>query len=232
MAYDEYPIAMYLKENAADYALWVEVLERSGLYNTLNLSDTYTCFVPTNAGVNRYLEKMGYQSVAEIPQEDAAYLVKYHVIYGTAIDLGQFQSGAITELNETDDNLSVEFREGGLDAVYLNGEARFVKFDVKATNGIIHVIDDVLVPLTATIGDRLQDSGYGIFYEAVKATGYDVLLNTVYTPSTDENGNPTEIRYRYTAFAVSDITYAKAGINSLGDLKEKLNADESIPYTN
>lgn len=231
MAYDEYPIAMYLKESTTDYALWVEVLERSGLYNTLNLSDIYTCFVPTNAGVERYLKKMGYQSVAEIPVDDAVYLVKYHIIYGTAIDLGQFQSGAIDELNETDDNLSVEFREGGLESVYLNGEARFVQFDIKATNGIIHVIDDVLVPLTATISDRLADEKYSIFYEAVKTTGYDELLKTVYTPGTDINGNPIEIRYRYTAFAVSDETYAKAGIHSLAELKAQIGADESVPYT-
>src|SRR5690606_29034929 len=129
MAYEELPIAHYLKSQEGEFSLWVELIEHAGLFNTLNINTIYTCFVPTNDAVNRYLSNNGISSVLEIAKEDAAYLVKYHMIHGVAFDLGQFQSGAINELNETDDNLSIDFRDGGLDAIYLNGEARMLKFD-------------------------------------------------------------------------------------------------------
>ncbi|WP_257669689.1 fasciclin domain-containing protein [Parapedobacter tibetensis] len=225
-AFDELPIGMYLKENPDDYSQWVALMEHAGLYSTLNLRTTYTFFVPTNDGVNRYLQAQGYGAITDIPKDDAAYLVKYHLIHGVTVDLGQFQSGAINDLNETDDNLSVEFRGegGGLDAVYLNGEARFIRFDIQATNGIIHTIEDVLVPVTATIADRLEDARYSIFYEAMVAAGYETMLRTVYTQETDPQGNPIEVRYRYTAFAVANEVYQQHGIQSFAELIAALDA--------
>ncbi|WP_437921061.1 fasciclin domain-containing protein [Sphingobacterium sp. LRF_L2] len=231
-AYEETPIATYLKSNPEKYALWVEILEKADLFNTLNLSTVYTHFVPSNEGVERYLKKMNLSSVAELSKEDANYLVRYHLIPAYAIDLGQFQAGSINDLTATDDNLFVEFREGGLESIYLNGESRFNAFDIKATNGIIHGIDDVLTPLTATVADRIAVQKYSLFKEIVSLTGYEQRLATVYTEGTDALGNPIQQRFKYTAFVVSDDVYASEGINSLNDLLVKLNVSSGSDYTN
>lgn len=221
-AYDESPIAILLKSDPEKYSLWVEILEKADLYNTLNISTVYTHFAPVNEGVERYLAKLNIASVDEMTKEDANYLVRYHLIPGIKVDFGQFQSGAISDLNATADNLFVEFREGGLDAVYLNGESRFNRFDIAATNGVIHSIDDVLVPLTATILDRLEEERFSLFREAVTAVGLDGMLDRIYTETVDEFGNPVQQRFRYTLFAVSNSTFAKEGIASLADLSTKL----------
>jgi uncharacterized surface protein with fasciclin (FAS1) repeats len=226
IAYDELPISLYLK-GQPDFSQWVELLEHAEMFNTLNINSVYTAFVPTNEAMVRYLSKMGYSTVKDIPKEDAVYLVKYHTIHGLSVDLSQFQSGAIDKPNETKDNLTVDFRDGGLSAVYLNDEARILKFDIKATNGIIHTLEDVLIPLTATIIDRLKEDKYSIFYKAVEATGYVEMLNTINTSGVDAEGNPIEIQYRYTTFAVSNGSYANAGINSFEELLTKLNVGDS-----
>jgi uncharacterized surface protein with fasciclin (FAS1) repeats len=231
LAYEESPIALLLKNDPdGQYTLWVEILEKADLYNTLNINTIYTHFAPINTGVERYLQKLGLSSVAEMSKEDASYLVKYHLIPNAKIDLGQFQSGSINDLNATDDNLYIEFREGGTDAVYLNGEARIRAFDIPATNGIIHSIEDVLEPLTATIYNRLEDPKYTIFLEAVLATGLDEKLNKVYTDAVDENGEPVQQRFKYTTFAVSNNTFAQEGIQSLQDLLEKLDVPVGSDY--
>ncbi|TJZ61129.1 DUF5108 domain-containing protein [Sphingobacterium olei] len=233
MAYEEKPIALLLKSDPdGKYALWVEILEKADLYNTLNLARIYTFFAPTNTGVERYLQKLGLSSVSQMTKEDANYLVKYHLIPGAQIDLGQFQSGAINDLNATDDNLYIEFRELGLEAVYLNSESRINTFDIKATNGIIHSLDDVLVPLTATIYNRLEDPKFSVFREAVVATGLDEILNRVYTEAVDQNGEPIQQRFKYTTFAVSNSTLAKEGIQSLQDLVQKLEVPSGSDYKN
>lgn len=231
-AYEETPIGLYLKNNTDQYGLWVQVLEKADLYNTLNLATIYTHFAPINAGVERYLKATNLHSVDDMTQEQAAYLVRYHLIPQAEIEFAQFQSGAINELNATDDNLFVEFRDGGLDAVYLNGVSRFNSYDIKATNGIIHSIDDVLVPLVETIYDRLEErKDWSLFRELVDLTGYREKLETVYTETTDPMGNPIQQRFKYTAFVVSDETYSKAGIHGVSDLLDKLEESTGADYT-
>ncbi|MBD1420477.1 fasciclin domain-containing protein [Sphingobacterium chuzhouense] len=231
-AYDETPIGLYLKNNADEYSLWVQVLEKANLYNTLNLDAIYTHFAPINAGVERYLKTINLGSVNDMTEEQAAYLVRYHLIPHAEIEFAQFQSGAINELNATDDNLFVEFRDGGLEAVYLNGVSRFNSYDIRATNGIIHSIDDVLVPLVETIYDRLEErQDWSLFRELVDLTGYREKLETVYTETTDPMGNPIQQRFKYTVFAVSNETYSKAGIQSLQDILDKLEVSAGGDYT-
>jgi uncharacterized surface protein with fasciclin (FAS1) repeats len=231
-AYEETPIALYLKNNEEKYSLWVEVLEKANLYNTLNIDAVYTHFVPVNEGVERYLNVLNINTVSDMTEEDAAYLVRYHLIPGVAIEFAEFQSGAINDLNATNDNLFVEFRDGGLEAVYLNGVSRFNSYDIKATNGIIHSIDDVLIPLVETVYDRLEEGQrWSLFRELVDMTGYQERLATVYTETTDPLGNPIQQRFKYTAFVVSNETYAKEGIHSLQDLLERLEVSAGSDYT-
>lgn len=227
-AYEEVPISLYLKENADRYGLWVEVMEKANLYNTLNLSGAYTLFAPVNEGVERYLQAINASSVADLSEEDANYLVRYHLIPTVMIEFAQFESGAINDLNATDDNLFVEFRDGGAEAIYLNGEARFNEYDIRATNGIIHSIDDVLSPLVATLFDRFEErANWSLFRELISMTGYEERLSTVYTETTDPMGNPIQQRFRYTAFVVSNETFAQEGIQSVQDLLDRLDVTET-----
>lgn len=221
-AYEELPISSLLESQPEKFSQWVALLDHSDMYNTLNLRTTYTCFVPTNEAVNRYLEDNGWSEVTDIPKEDAAYLVKYHTIYSVEISQGQFQNGVINNHNATDDNLSIEFREGGLNSIFINGAARVQELDIEATNGIIHTLEEVLVPVRATILDRLKEDRFSLFLSAVELTGWADDLDLIQVEETDKDGNPIEIRIRKTAFAVPNEVFAKAGINNLEDLKTEL----------
>ncbi|AGA79613.1 fasciclin domain-containing protein [Echinicola vietnamensis] len=226
-AYEELPISLLLESEPEKFSMWVELMRHADMYNTLNLKSTYTVFAPTNEGVERYLDANGWSSVTDIPKEDASYLVKYHTINLVKIGQSQFENGVINDRNATDDNLSIEFREGGLNAIYLNGESRIVELDIEATNGIIHGLEDVLVPVRATIMDRLGEERFSIFREAVEATGRAEMLNTIVEEETDISGNPLEYRIRMTAFAVSDEVFSQAGITSLADLIAKLEVEDN-----
>lgn len=220
-AYEELPAAAYLKTQE-EFSLWTSLLEHAGLYNTLNLQRTYTLFVPTNQAVERYLQQNGLSQVTDIPAEEAAYLVKYHVLGGVAFDQSQFVSGVINTPTITDDRLSIEFRDGGLSAIYINGTGRIAQLDIKVTNGIIHTIEEVLVPVKETILQKLENERYSIFYQAIVATGYQDMLNTIFTEDTDNEGNLIEKRYRFTVFAVPDSIYALQEIQDLDGLRDRL----------
>lgn len=221
-AFEELPAATFLASQPDDFGMWTSLLEHAGLYNTLNLQRVYTLFVPTNEAVERYLQQRNFQSVTDIPREEAAYLIRYHLLEGVAFDQSQFVSGVINAPTETDDRLSIEFREGGLGSIYVNGVARIAQLDIKVTNGIIHSIEEVLIPITETIMQKLLNERYAIFQQAVGATGFDEMLNTNFIEDIDENGNLVEKRFRFTAFVVPDSIYALEGIKNLDDLKAKL----------
>ncbi|HMR19469.1 MAG TPA: DUF5108 domain-containing protein, partial [Sphingobacterium sp.] len=69
-----------------------------------------------------------------------------------------------------------------------------------------------------------------LFREAVEATGLDEMLNRVYTDAVDQNGEPIQQRFKYTAFAVSNSTFAAEGIQSLQDLVQKLGVAVGSDY--
>jgi uncharacterized surface protein with fasciclin (FAS1) repeats len=80
-------------------------------------------------------------------------------------------------------------------------------------NGVIHVIDNVLLPATKTIAKQLEEKPeFSIFVQALQATGYYTLLNTV---SPD-----TSLRW-YTVFAESNQALADSNITSYAALKTK-----------
>lgn len=224
-AYEDYPISKYLDTHPEDFSLWVELLKFTDLYNTFNLYESYTAFVPNNKAMQHYLDSFGYASVSDIGLADADYLVKYHTLYNKVLMQAEFTNGVIETPTVTDDNLTITYREGGINDIYVNDYAHIAEFDVEVINGVIHVLDDVLVPEVATIYTKLGDADYSIMKAAVDATGYDDLLSTISVEDVDEDGFPIIKRYYYTLFAVSDDVYNAMGINSFQDLASELGAD-------
>jgi uncharacterized surface protein with fasciclin (FAS1) repeats len=229
-AYEEKPISTFLDEHPQDFSTWVELLRYTNLYNTLNVKTDYTAFVPNNAAMADYLQAKGVATVTELNLEEAVYLVRNHIIHGKAIKKSQFSPGAIEWKNANDDNLTVVFGTTN-SGVYINGYGLIVEADIAATNGVIHALNKVLVPITATVFDRLSDSRYSILKEAVVMTGYDELLKTVSVDDIDQNGKPFKRRYFYTLFAIADSTFNVDNINNVTDLISLLGVND-VDYTN
>lgn len=221
-AYSDQPVATYLKSRPDSFSLWTGLIERAGLFNTLNLNTTYTCFVPTNEAVTEYLKSRNLTSVNDLSVEDAATLIKYHILPSVDYEQNMFTNGVMSYPTATDDYLSVTFREGGFNSIYINDLARIINLNIKVTNGVIHVIDKVLIPIDETISDKLHNSRYGIFNQLVQKTGFEDSLKTVSTTSVNDAGITIRKKYKYTVFAVPDSVYFLEGINTLSDLKTKL----------
>lgn len=235
------PIGMALKDGIFDeeglpvfdkeqYTLWVELLEYTDLYKTLNVSGTYTYFPPNNDAVTAYLQSKGFSTVQEFVANDVAFareLVKYHWISSTAIEYADFRVGSLSDTTATGDYLSLSYGEsGGINDIYLNSEARITQLNVEATNGYIHFVDKVLNPIEGTIWSYISENpDYSIFAAAVESVASgsfaDYLDRISYLRYTAD-GQVVAIRYRNTLFVVSDETYNDAGIYSLGDLSAVL----------
>jgi len=121
-----------------DLSRLVGLLIDRGLVSTLDDTESeFTVFAPTNAAFSSISSTLG---VFTEEQVDSTLL--YHVL-GSAIQASQLsESQSVATLNAGEEIL-IEVSEG---VVTINGSAAVQIADVISTNGVIHIIDEVLIP--------------------------------------------------------------------------------------
>jgi len=120
------------------FSTLVSLVKKAGLVGALSGSTKLTVLAPTNAAFNA-VPKATLNKLAS----DKSLLIKvleYHVLKGEVL------AAKIVKLRsvKTLEGASVKIRVSG-GSVYVN-QAKVIKTDVKASNGVIHVINAVLLP--------------------------------------------------------------------------------------
>ena len=123
----------------AQFKTLTKALGSAGLVTTLQGKGPFTVFAPTDAAFAA-LPKGTVENL--LKPENKAQLTKiltYHVVPGAVLS-GSLKSGDVKSVEGT--SLKVAVSPGKVTV----GGANVVKADIKATNGVIHVIDKVLMP--------------------------------------------------------------------------------------
>ncbi|MDN3651935.1 fasciclin domain-containing protein [Thalassotalea ponticola] len=178
-----------------DFSTLVAALQASGLDSVLaDTNNNYTVFAPTNAA----FDKLPAGTVeALLNDTDAlASILLYHVVEGKVQSdaaIGVARSGDNQVMTVNGNNAALSFVDG---ALYING-AMVGPANVQASNGVIHVIDNVILPpqmneATGTIVDAaLGDENLSTLVDALTAAGLvDTLADesatfTVFAPTND-----------------------------------------------
>ncbi len=185
-----------------------------GLVDALSSDGNYTVFAPTNDAFTALLGVIGQSGLDDVPENVIERLLKYHVISSAALMSGDLSDGqmAATLLSD-DDKITVGI--SGSD-VTING-ANVTAANVEASNGIVHIVDAVLVPsLELSIVNTIVEPAYfnkdfSILTAAVVKAD---LLSTLIDSEAD-----------YTLFAPNNDAFEAAGITSL----EGLTANDLAP---
>jgi uncharacterized surface protein with fasciclin (FAS1) repeats len=123
------------------FSTLVALLKQVNLSGALTAKGPYTVFAPTNAA----FKKLPPATLAAV-KNDPALLKKvllYHVVKGNVRAAQVVKLDGKSAMTLEGQRVSIEVRGG---TVFLNNTVRVTKTDVIATNGIIHVINKVLVP--------------------------------------------------------------------------------------
>ncbi|MGZ6565044.1 MAG: fasciclin domain-containing protein [Solirubrobacteraceae bacterium] len=123
---------------AGQFKTLVSLVKQAGLAGALSGKGALTVFAPTDAAFAK-VPKATLAALAKNRAELKAVLL-YHVVKG---DVTAAQASMLTSAT-TLEGASVPIRVSGT-KVYVGG-AQVIKADVKASNGIIHVINKVLIP--------------------------------------------------------------------------------------
>ncbi len=154
------------------FSTLVAALERTNLTSVLNGTGNYTVFAPTNAAFTA-----AGIDVNAIPVDQLTDVLLYHVLGATvkSTDLMEGQTYASTASNAgpNDAQLSILVEKTGA-AVKVNGTANVTSADISASNGVIHVIDDVLLPLDV-VGHAAANSNFTSLVGALGSASGDLV---------------------------------------------------------
>lgn len=123
--------------NNPDFSTLVTAVQTAGLVNTLNGEGPFTVFAPTNEAFAK-LPKATLDTVLK-DKELLTKILTYHVVPGKVM------SSEVVNLTQAPTVQGQTLKIDTQNGVMINN-SKVVATDIEATNGVIHVIDTVLIP--------------------------------------------------------------------------------------
>ncbi len=134
----------------SDFSILVAALQKADLVGALQGEGPFTVFAPTNAAFEKLIANLGISAADLLNQPDLSKVLLYHVVSGKVMSTDLSDGLAAKTLNG--ENLVFDLNGG----VKVNA-SNVISADIVAGNGVIHVIDTVLVPQNFTYQSVQQD---------------------------------------------------------------------------
>jgi transforming growth factor-beta-induced protein len=171
------------------------------LVSTLGSTGSFTVFAPTNTAFENVLTAIGQSSIDDIPEDVLKTILQYHVV-GSEVKSTQLTNGPVETVQGED--ITVSLSSG----VKLNGTVNVTQADIDASNGVVHVVDAVLVPpsvlpiVGTIVAPAYFNKNFTTLIAAVKGAS-PTVLETLLNAS------------KKTLFAPTNAAFEAAGITSL-----------------
>lgn len=133
-------------------------LERAGLDATLSGSGNMTLFAPSNDALTTLLGTLGLDDFSPVAESVVQAVLSYHVANSEYFSADITEGTTITTVQGED----ITVVGGPRLSTGATSDAGFVTTDIEATNGVVHIVDVVLVPpsigalIVQTLGTAAQ----------------------------------------------------------------------------
>ena len=207
------PNAVQAAQATPDLSILVEAVVAADLAGTLSGPGPFTVFAPTNAAFGALLTELGLSKAELLANKPLLTAVlNYHVLGGKVLQAQVPAGKAITT------------RQGGIFKIDAAGSAltitdgrnrtaAIVATDIQVANGVVHLIDKVILPANKNVVETAQAlPDFSILVEAVVAAD---LAGTLSGPGP------------FTVFAPTNAAFADLLVE-LGVTKEALLADTAL----
>ena len=207
-----------LVANSMNYSYLEAALRMTNLDEVLGGDDVYTLYAPDNNAFIGFLMRSGFNSLEEVPRETLKQILLNHVMIGQMeyrdFKSGYFQTAATSAANGN--AMSIYINQVNM-RVTLNGESRIVQGNVRASNGIIHLVDRI-IPLPSLVTFILADP---LLYSlAVALTRNDLTVDFTAVLSTQNGTSPAP----FTVFAPNNLAFldllTELGVDRLSAIDE------------
>lgn len=181
---------------AGSFTKLAEALQAAGLVDVLKGAGPFTVFAPTDAAFTAF-EQANPGALGKLSKDELGAVLKYHVVAGAAV-----------KSNELKDDQVFTTVNGAPVLVDLTGgvkvaDAKVTMPDVVASNGVIHVIDKIILPPTKDIVETAVAAGS--FTQLAGALTSAGLVDSLKGPGP------------FTVFAPTDAAFGKLQAVPTGD---------------
>ena len=175
----------------------------------------FTVLAPTNEAFETFLAANGFMSLSEVPTDVLSNILLNHVISGTVNSTNLVDAGSgysTTNASNIDgDNLSLYFDTSS--GVTFNGISSVVAADIVASNGIVHVVDEV-IGLPTVVTFAVSNPALSTLVAALTTEGLSVDIVSILSSSDEPSP--------FTVFAPTNDAFgsllAELELNALGDI--------------
>ncbi len=175
----------------------------------------FTVLAPTNEAFETFLAANGFMSLSEVPTDVLSNILLNHVISGTINSTNLVDAGSgysTTNASNMDgDNLSLYFDTSS--GVTFNGISSVVAADIVASNGIVHVVDEV-IGLPTVVTFAVSNPALSTLVAAMTTEGLSVDIVSILSSSDEPSP--------FTVFAPTNDAFgsllAELELNALGDI--------------
>ncbi len=198
----------------ANLSILVDALTRTDLDQTLDQSGSYTVFAPTNDAFTTFLAANGFSSLDEVPDAALKEILLNHVLSGSfnssSLTTGYVKTLAKGSASSTNTlSMFVNTSSG----VKLNGVSTVTTANISASNGIIHIVDNV-IGLPTVVTHALANPNFSTLIAALTRDDQPdfagILSGTESSP--------------FTVFAPTNAAFGslltELGANSLNDINQ------------
>lgn len=187
------------------FSTLVAALQKAGLVSTLEGTGPFTVFAPTNDAFNALFAQLGVSGLSDLSADALKPILLNHVLSGTVkaadITTGYFATANSFGPNSSNVKVFIQKSSG-----VMVDQSKVTTADVMASNGVIHVVDKVILP-ASIVSHAINNPDFSILVQAVvKASLVDALSAT----------GP------YTVFAPTNAAFnalfATLGVSGISDL--------------
>lgn len=121
-----------------DFSILVEAVTKADLAGALSADGPFTVFAPTNEAFKALFKELGVSGVNDLTAEQLTPILTYHVVSGKVMST-DLSNTSVETLNGQ--KIKVDISNG----VKIN-DSNVTAADISGKNGVVHVIDKVLIP--------------------------------------------------------------------------------------
>ena len=180
-----------IASDTEDLSILVQAVQQAGLVDALTGPGPLTVFAPTNAAFQQLLDSNpAWNSLSDIDNTTLTNVLLFHVLSGDvkSTDLSDMY---VPTLSTRDGNEAVVLQVDVTGGISFNGTSNPISTDIEASNGTIHIIDEVMLP-PSIVTLALNNSNFTSLVAALTrpdlTTDYVSILNgdgpfTVFAPT-------------------------------------------------
>lgn len=157
-----------LARTVPELSMLVEALEITGLDVSLTVAGPLTVFAPANSGFEQFLADNNFSDLSDVPVGTLTSVLLNHVL-GTSVPSSGITSPIYaTGSAETPfgNNIFATLYITNDGTVQVNGQSNVTGADNEASNGIVHIVDNVIA-LPTVVTYALADTNFSILVAAL-----------------------------------------------------------------